>query len=145
MSKLEWVAAFAAPNVLLLLLLSLVVVRGRWAVKVAMGDGGDQKLAQAIRAHANHAEHAPLALVGLTLLALLDAVPLAAVLGLGGALTVGRFAHAYGLLTNPARSPGRTVGVLLTWATLAGIAGFLMYGALATQGGVAPAASTVQM
>ena len=75
-----------------------------------------------MRAHGNLIENAPLALLllGLLEIAGLDARWLWA---FGGALLVGRLLHAYGLSRRSGTSPGRFLGMALTWGVLLGEAG----------------------
>lgn len=103
---------------LLYLVLALLVVRERYRARVGLGDGGDPRLARAIRVHANFAEYTPIILVLLMLLAvsgwgsiyihLLAAIYLAA-----------RVAHAAGLARSQDRSFGRAAGMAGTWGVLA--------------------------
>jgi hypothetical protein len=131
MTKLDWVAVYAGVNILLLFLLAILVVRARVKHKVLLGDGGNPAVLQAMRAQANGVEYVPAALMGLLILAVLEPVPLLAVQGLGGALTLGRIAHAIGLSSSGGRSVGRGVGTLLTWLTFVGIGGLLIWAGLA--------------
>ena len=131
MTKLDWAAVFAGVNILILVVLAFQVVGARRKHKVPLGDGGNPAVLQAMRAHGNASEYIPVALIGLALLAILEPVPILAVQALGGAFTVGRVLHAFGLSTNPGPSPGRVFGVLLTWLSLVGIGGILVWAGLA--------------
>ena len=68
---------------------------------------------RAVRTHANGAEWVPAALLGLLALALVNA-PASAIHVFGAALTLARLAHAYGLSTSDAATPGRFIGSLGT-------------------------------
>ena len=108
---------------LLGLLLALNVVRLRQKLRVGLGDGGQPALERAIRVFGNFTEYAALCLVMIALLDMLGA-PRLLVHGCGVALLVGRAAHAWGLSGSSGESPGRVVGMTLTWLVLlvAGIA-----------------------
>jgi hypothetical protein len=131
MTKLDWASVYAGVNLLILFFLALGVVRARQTHKVALGDGGNPAVLQAMRAHANATEYIPAALVGLGLLAILEPVPLLAVQILGGVFTLGRVLHAFGLSTNAGLSAGRAFGTLGTWFGFVGIGGYLVWAGLA--------------
>lgn len=116
-------ALYAGLNALIALALAVLVVRQRLRHEVGIGDGGHPALAQAQRAHANNAEYVPIVLI---LLGVLEAngAPAALLEGLGTALTLGRLAHGWGLSRAAGRSPGRAVGMVLTWGAM-GIAAAL--------------------
>ena len=107
-------ALWTGLHLLLLLVLSLLVVRQRQRHKVALGDEGVPELAQAIRAFGNATEYVPAALAGLTVLALVDAHPLAVHIS-GFLLFVGRVLHAVGLSRSGGASFARTIGMTMTW------------------------------
>jgi hypothetical protein len=98
-------------------LLALNVVRLRQKHHVGIGDGGKDDLARAVRVFGNFAEYAPLCL---TLIALLEMTGSTRWLihVMGAALFVGRAAHAWGLAHSSGESPGRLVGMTLTWLVL---------------------------
>lgn len=108
---------YAALLGLLLLALTAAVVRLRGKHKVGIGDGGHADLALACRAHANFIEYVPLALILLLLLEY-RGVPVWALHGLGSALFFGRVLHAWGLSRSQGTSPGRAIGILLTWISI---------------------------
>ena len=80
----------------------------------ALGDGGVPELAQAIRAFGNATEYVPAAMVGIAVLAMVEAPPLAVHLT-GLLLFVGRGLHAFGLSRSGGSSFARSIGVTLTW------------------------------
>lgn len=131
MTKLDWTAVYAGVNILIFFLLAFRVVGARRKHKVSLGDGGNPSVLQAVRAHGNAAEYIPIGLTGLFLLAVLEPVPLVVVQAVGGALTAGRLLHAIGLSTSPGPSPGRALGVLLTWLSLLATAGVLIWAGIA--------------
>ena len=91
------------------------VIRNRVRSDVQAGDGGDARLACAIRAHANFCEQVPLALL---LLVLADALGASAVWvnGLGCLLLVARAANAVGLTGSLGPTKPRQLGAALTLA-----------------------------
>lgn len=107
-------ALWTGLHLLLLLVLSALVVRQRQKHKVALGDEGIPELAQAIRAFGNATEYVPAALVGLGVLAVVDAPPLAVHIS-GLLLFVGRVLHAVGLSRSGAATFPRAMGILFTW------------------------------
>ena len=110
-------ALWVGLHLILLLVLSLLVVRQRRRHKVALGDGGVPELAQAIRAFGNATEYVPAAMVGIAVLAMVEAPPLAVHLT-GLLLFVGRGLHAFGLSRSGGYSTGRFWGTALTWLAL---------------------------
>ncbi len=130
LTKLDWASVYGGVNMLLLFVLAFRVVNARRKHKVALGDGGNPAVLQAIRVHANATEYIPAAIVGLGLLAILDPVPLLAVQVLGGVFTFGRVLHAIGLSASPGPSPGRVLGMAASWLSFGGIAGFLIWAGL---------------
>jgi uncharacterized membrane protein YecN with MAPEG domain len=128
MTALQALSLYAGLNTLLILVLSMNVVINRRRAKVSLGDGGDPALTTACRAHGNAIEYAIPGLVGLTVLALLDSSVLI-IHGLGLALTLGRFLHAYGLITKQGTSMGRVTGISLNWLGLLATGGLLLWSA----------------
>ena len=106
-------ALYASLLALLFLALSLRVIAYRRSSQVSIGDAGDRVLLGRIRAQANCAEYAP---IGLVLLALaeLQGAPAAALHVLGGALLLGRAAHAVGFSRSPQIRSLRVLGMALT-------------------------------
>lgn len=102
---------------LVLLALSWVVSKHRLRAKISLGDGGDERLYAAIRAHANFVEYA---LFGLFLLLLAEMSGAGALLlhALGLALLLGRAAHAWGIQRPSAVNPYRKWGTALTWVMI---------------------------
>ena len=66
-----------------------------------------------MREHANAVETIPVALIGLTLMALMNA-PVMAIHAIGVALTLGRVLHAWGMSGSIGVSIGRLLGSALT-------------------------------
>jgi uncharacterized membrane protein YecN with MAPEG domain len=86
-----------------------------------IGDGGDRRLARAIRVHGNAVEYVPLALI-LMLVVELGGAGHALVHGCGIALVAARLAHAFGLARSAGASPGRLIGTTVTFAVIAVLA-----------------------
>jgi uncharacterized membrane protein YecN with MAPEG domain len=120
---------YAAIVALMVVILAIRVTLRRRAVKVGIGNGGDAVLAQRIRVHANATEYVPLALLLLLILELNQTQPMLLHV-FGCMLIVGRLLHAYGLSSSPALTPGRAVGMVLTWAVIAIMALLLIWQAL---------------
>jgi uncharacterized membrane protein YecN with MAPEG domain len=107
-------ALWVGLHLILLLVLSLLVVRQRRRHGVALGDGDVPELARAIRAFGNATEYVPAALVGIAVLATVEAPPLAVHLT-GLLLFVSRVLHGVGLSRSGEASLLRAIGVTMTW------------------------------
>jgi len=120
---------YAALAALLVVVLALRVVALRRSTKTGIGDGGDRRLARAIRVHGNAIEYLPIALILLLVAELGQASP-ALLHGCGIVLVAARVSHAVGFSRSAGTSIGRflgtvgTVGVILTLAAV-DIAAFL--------------------
>lgn len=121
-------ATVAAICALLLLATGIETVQQRLRLKVAFGDAGADALVRASRSHGNLAEHAPIVILMLGLLEMNHARPV--VLGsIAAAFVVGRIAHIIGLhmASVPGQAPiPRQIGVVTTWASLAGLGVWLL-------------------
>ena len=71
-------------------------------------------LQRKVRAHSNFAEYVPQGLLFMVVLELMQAQS-GLIWLLGGALTIARIAHAYGLITKYGPSISRAIGFFLTW------------------------------
>ncbi len=129
MLRPEIAALYAGVNILLMLVLAYVVVAGRMKHKIRLGDGGNEGLERAIRAHANAAEYIPAGLVGIVLLAWFEASPLWLLHASGISLTAGRILHGVGLNTGTLNF-GRQAGMILTWLAYLLIGCGLIYAGL---------------
>ena len=129
MSALDAAGFYTAINLIILMVLALRVSLQRRTAKVSLGHGDDEPLRRRIRVHANAAEWMPGALVGLVILALLDA-PTLLIHGLGATLVVGRGLHAYGLGGSSESSFGRFTGTVLTMLVYIGLALALFWRAI---------------
>lgn len=104
---------------LLIVRLSVAVIKLRRKNRVSVGDGGNEALQLAIRAHANAVEYIPIALMLLLTLEL-NGAPKILIHILGVTLLIGRILHAMGL---PAKDLQRRVlGMQITIYLLIGLA-----------------------
>lgn len=122
-------AFVAAVCALLLLFTAIDTVRHRIRAQAAFGDaGGDAKLVSASRSHGNLAEHAPIVilLIGLLEMAKANHMVLMAV---GAAFLFARVMHIWGLYLPASTKPPvpRQIGVIGTWAILAGLSGWTLW------------------
>ena len=108
---------YAALSTLLVLVLGVRVILYRRAHGIGLGDGNDEKLRRRIRAHGNAIEYIPFALLLLLLLELDQTAPLWLHI-FGIVLIVARLAHAWGVSGHSGISPGRALGVVLTYGVL---------------------------
>jgi len=114
-------------NLLLTLVLAMLVVRQRAKTGIGLGDGGNETLRAAIRAHGNNVEYIAIALPGLLALSLLGASTF--VMHMAGILvTGGRAAHAVGITNS--LTPARQLGTLATWLGILTLAIGCLYYAL---------------
>ncbi|KQM64398.1 GST-like protein [Sphingomonas sp. Leaf17] len=114
----------AAAAAVLNLWLAMRIVRGRFQTKVMTGDGGDAMMLGRMRAQANFIEYAPFVLILMALIELAGGS--ATVLwGIGAVFVAARIAHGLGM---GGKTPNilRAAGALVTWAVLAGLAGWAL-------------------
>ncbi|MGZ8239642.1 MAG: MAPEG family protein, partial [Methylobacter sp.] len=88
-------AIYASLSALLIVRLSLSVIKLRRKNRVSVGDGGNEALQLAIRAHSNAVEYIPIALMLLLMLEL-NGAPKILIHILGATLLTGRILHAMG-------------------------------------------------
>ncbi len=117
---------YAALAALLVVVLSIRVVLLRNSEKVGIGTGGNERLARAIRAHANAVEYLPIALLLLLILDL-DQTQTWLLHLFGIVLIVGRVLHAIGLSGSAGRSFGRIAGISLTLLVIVAMALLLLW------------------
>ncbi len=123
------VTAFVAAICALMLLITAIdTVRQRMRLRVPFGDGADQKLISASRSHANLAEHAPVVILLLGLLEMSRANHMG-LMAVGALFLGGRVAHIIGLYAPMSDKPPlpRSVGVIVTWLTLALLSGWTLW------------------
>ncbi len=115
--KVPLTGLYAALCAVIVLALALRVIVLRWSTRTGLGDGGDRRLARAIRVHGNAIEYVPLALI-LMLIVELGGANRMLLHGCGIALVAARIAHAYGLARTAGASTGRVLGTTVTFATI---------------------------
>jgi uncharacterized membrane protein YecN with MAPEG domain len=112
--------ATAIVLAVLQMFLLLRTARGRGQFQTGLGDGGNEKLLQRIRAHGNLAENAPLFLILLGLAEMTGqlggVVPIYALI-----FIVARLSHALGLSISSGVTVFRLFGVLATVGTIIGL------------------------
>lgn len=114
-------ALYAGLVGLLLLVLAARVSSLRRKLKVGLGDGGDEVLLRAIRAHGNAVEWVIPAIL-LLLIADLTRAPALFLHLCGLAIVIGRLLHAVGLSRAGGYSFGRMSGSGLSWGAVAVLA-----------------------
>lgn len=107
-----WFSIFVLLNVILLYLLTANVSRLRLKLRIPVGDGGNNDMVYAIRAHSNGVEQVPIfALLILALTLLQTSAIVLSVLVI--AFTVARLLHAYGMVFKSFLS--RRIGATITY------------------------------
>jgi uncharacterized membrane protein YecN with MAPEG domain len=115
----------AAGAALINIWLGTRISRLRLRLKVSVGDGGDDRIVNAMRAQANFVEYTPFVLILLALVELAAGSP-TWLWAVGALYVVGRLLHPFGL-DRPAPNALRLIGILITWLTLAGLAGYALF------------------
>ena len=116
---------YAALLALLFVALSIRVIRTRRRERVAIGDGNNPRLRRIIGVHNNFAQYVPLALLLLAFVEMM-AAPLLLVHILCLMLLIGRCVHAYGVSQESENFIFRSLGMRLTFATIALAAAYLL-------------------
>ena len=124
MTAAQAAALWSGLLILLLVILSVRVVMGRQKHRVALGDGGNDDMVLRGRVFGNAAEYIPVGIGALALLTLLG-LPAYCIHAVGGVLFIGRLLHASGL-TAGKPTPGRLLGMVLTYLALIAAAGMLI-------------------
>jgi uncharacterized membrane protein YecN with MAPEG domain len=117
-------AGYLAVLALVYAALAIDVIRLRASGRSPFGDGGDSRLRNAIRAHANFAEYVPIVSLLVALLEMSGAPAFRVHLWMAG-LLISRLMHPLGLSAKPGSLPFRIFrigGVTLTLAVLVGSA-----------------------
>jgi uncharacterized protein len=112
-----FVAFWFGINGLIFMALVAHVMRQRNAANVWTGDGGEESVIRALRGQAVFLEYAPVCLLGLAILAMIDA-PFWAIHLLGGVLTGGQLLHAIYVLRPDGANWLRVTGEQLSLAAL---------------------------
>ena len=124
MTAAQAAALWSGLLILLLVVLSVRVVMGRQKHRVALGDGGNDDMVLRGRIFGNASEYIPVGIAALAVLTLLG-MPAYTVQAVGGVLVLGRVLHAAGL-TAGKPTPGRLLGMVLTYLALIAAAGMLL-------------------
>ncbi len=117
-------ALWSGLLILLLVVLSVRVVLQRQKHRVVLGDGGNADLTLAGRVFGNAVEYIPVCVGALAVLTLLG-MPAYTIHAVGGVMFLGRVLHATGL-TAGKPTPGRLIGMILTYLALIAAAGMLI-------------------
>jgi uncharacterized membrane protein YecN with MAPEG domain len=110
---------YASLSALLIVSLSVAVIKLRRKNRVSVGDGGNEELQLAIRAHSNALEYIPITLLLLLTLEL-NGAPKILIHVLGATLLIGRILHAMGLPAKDLKK--RVLGMQITIYLLIGLA-----------------------
>lgn len=110
-------ATYVGLNALIFLYLSYKVTDTRRKTGIALGDGGNPRMLQAIRVQGNFIEYTPIALLILLCLEIMGVWSVTLNI-IGAAYTLGRAAHAFGLGRSTETSIGRFLGTLVTWLVI---------------------------
>ena len=124
-------ALYAVLLGIVTLALQLLVGRERLRTGVSIYDGGDERLAVAIRRHANFCEHVPFVLLLLALIEL-NGGSVWILHGLGAWLVLARIVHPLGLEYHDSQRIARFLGAfstLLITAIACGVAAWQLLGA----------------
>lgn len=124
MTAAQTAALWSGLLILLLVILSVRVVMARQRNRVVLGDGGNAEVILAGRVFGNAAEYIPVGIAALAVLTLLG-LPAYAIHAVGGTLFFGRIAHAGGL-TAGKPTPGRLLGMAMTYLALIGAGAMLI-------------------
>ncbi|MZR30983.1 glutathione metabolism protein [Sneathiella sp. DP05] len=117
---------FAALLALVFVLLSIRTVKARRRSKISLGDGGDNALQMAVRAHGNFIEYVPITLLLMTFLEM-RTVSIYVLIALGSLLFVGRCCHAIGFSGANMNFRFRAIGMVLTFIALIVASLWLLY------------------
>lgn len=126
MTGLSIVGFWTSLILLMHIFMTLRVGKVRIKNKISLGDGGNADLLARIRAHGNFIEIVPLPLIGLVLLALLNAHDFA-LHGFGALLLVGRIFHLIGMGGKHNAGKARPIGMMMNMLAILGIALYLLF------------------
>ncbi|HEY4141469.1 MAG TPA: MAPEG family protein [Pseudolabrys sp.] len=118
---LQLTALYAAILALIVVALGINVTVHRVKLQVSLGDGGNPQMLRMIRLHGNAVEYLPLALVLMALYELNGGWHWA-VNVIGIALIAGRLIQTWAMWGTDIPKPGRGIGQVLTWGSIAVLA-----------------------
>jgi uncharacterized protein len=117
---------YAAILALMFVFLSVRTLRTRRALKIAVGDNGNQQMLRIMRVHANFAEYTPIALLLIYFFEALGGLAWVAHI-FCICLLVGRVSHAYGVSQLNEVYKFRVFGMAMTFtAILSAVIGLLL-------------------
>lgn len=119
--SIQITALYASLLAIVYVVLSYRVAQRRMRLRVGLGAGENTELERAIRIHGNFAEYVPFALLLLAFFESGGGTPWA-IHAAGSLLLLARVLHAIGLTGSSGRSPGRFIGVTLTWLLMLALA-----------------------
>ncbi len=114
-------ALYAGILALIILALGINVTVHRVKLRVSLGDGGNPVMLRMMRLHGNAIEYLPLALVLMALYELNGGWHWA-LHAVGIALIAGRVVQTWAMWGEGLPKPGRGIGQVLTWASIAVLA-----------------------
>lgn len=117
--SLQVTPLYAATLGLLFISLSVRTLLLRRRLKIAIGDGGDQRLLRAMRVHANFAEYVPLSLL-LIFMFETGGGQTWLVHAFCSCLLIGRISHCYGVSQLSENFQYRVFGMTMTFTALGG-------------------------
>ena len=117
---------YAALLAILFVVLSGKTILLRRALKIAVGDAGNNKMLRAIRVHSNFSEYVPLTLLMIYFVEASGGHALF-IHGLGLSLFLARLSHAYGLSQETENFKYRVRGMATTFAVIILCSGFLLF------------------
>lgn len=116
---------YAALLALVFFVLSVRTLRLRRALRIPVGDSGDQHMLRSMRVHSNFAEYTPYAILLIFMLELSGGHGWL-VHGLCICLLVGRISHAFGVGAIAEDYRFRVFGMAMTFTAMVGAAGNLL-------------------
>lgn len=114
-------ALYAAILALIIVALGINVTVHRVKLQVSLGDGNNPQMRRMIRLHGNAIEYLPLALILMALYELNGGTHWALHV-IGIALLAGRVIQTAAMWGNDLPKPGRGIGQVLTWGSIAVLA-----------------------
>lgn len=118
---LQLTALYAAILALIIVALGINVTVHRVKLQVSLGDGNNPQMRRMIRLHGNAIEYLPLALILMALYELNGGIHWALHV-IGIALLAGRVIQTAAMWGNDLPKPGRGIGQVLTWGSIAVLA-----------------------
>jgi len=119
-------SVFIALFIAMAFVLTLRAISGRGAMKVSVGDGGEEEMVRLMRAHSNFVETVPLVLVGMVAMELNNA-PSWWLITVGAIFLLSRISHAIGMTYRYPDIPFRVVGMSVTGIIFVAVAGTLLW------------------